>query len=280
MIKIALPNKGQLFEPCLDLLRSCGYKVQKPYKGLSYIDELNEIEFYFLRPGDIPMYVGEGIIDAGITGIDFHAEKKSTALKILDLPFGKSKLCVAALEDRVAYNIDRLNHARIATSFPEITKQFFKGNDIQIVELEGAVEISVSLGIADYIVDIVETGSTLKSAGLKIIGEPLFYSNAALFSNPDRSGIATLKNMAKRLEGRIIALNYQLIEYDVPGRIVDLACKTTPGLESPTITQLKDGDWYSVKSMIEKKDAHIIMDKLHEMGCKAILLTNIETARI
>jgi ATP phosphoribosyltransferase len=279
MIKVAVPNKGMLCEPAVELLKACGYKASKATKSLSSIDLENSIEFYFLRPSDIPMYVGKGIIDAGITGIDFCVEVSSPAVKILDLPFGASKHCAAVPVNSQYKSLDELRNLRIATSFPGIVKSYFKNPSMELVVLEGAVEISVGLGIADAVVDDVETGTTLKQAGLCILGEPLFKSNAALFAHPDRDckEIATL---VRRLEGKLLAFEYKMIEYDVPAALLNEACAMTPGIESPTVAPLQNKNWYSVKSMIKSEEVNSVMDKLLELGCKGILLFNIESARV
>ena len=201
MIKVALPNKGMLFEPTQELLKACGYKASKPYKTLTQLDTKNGIEFFFLRPSDIPMYVGRGIIDAGITGIDFNAEAKSPAVKVLDLPFGASKMCAAVPNDSPVQSLDELKDKTIATSFPNIVEGFYK-KQMDFVVLEGAVEISVSLGVADAIVDVVETGTTLKQAGLRIVGDPLFRSNAALFCNPQKTELEEVNTLASSWPSR------------------------------------------------------------------------------
>jgi ATP phosphoribosyltransferase len=280
MIKLALPNKGQLFEPAMELLRNCGYKVSKNLKSLTSTDAENNVEFYFLRPGDIPMYVGEGIIDLGITGLDFNAEKRSPAVKILDLHFGASKMCAAVPNSSGITALAQLKDLRIATSFPNITRQYFGDAPMNIVELEGAVEISVGLGIADAIVDVVETGTTLKQAGLRVIGEPLFVSSAALFSHPGRESAPELQTMVKRIEGKLVALSYMMVEYDAPAHALKEACALTPGIASPTVIPLQDPNWYSVKAMIRKSDAHRTMDQLSDLGCKGIVLFQMESARI
>ena len=198
MIKVALPNKGMLFEPTQELLKACGYKASKPYKTLTQIDSKNGIEFFFLRPSDIPMYVGRGIIDAGITGMDFNAEAKSPAVKVLDLPFGASKMCAAVPENSPVQTLEDLKTATIATSFPNIVNTFYQ-KEMDTVVLEGAVEISVSLGVADAVVDVVETGTTLKQAGLRILGEPLFRSNAALFCHPQKQDLEEVHTLVRRM---------------------------------------------------------------------------------
>jgi ATP phosphoribosyltransferase len=280
MIKVALPNKGQLFEPTMDLLAACGYKVSKSLRSLSTLDAENGVEFYFLRPGDIPMYVAKGILDAGVTGMDFVAEKGVNPTKLLDLNFGASKLCVAVPNEGAETSLRDLDArgARIATSFTHIVRDAgYKG---PLVELEGAVEISIKLGIADAIVDIVETGTTLKQAGLKIIGEPLFKSNAALYAHPGRETAEAVTVLKNRIEGRLLALEYVMVEYDAPKKVIDEACDITPGIESPTVTPLAKPEWYSVKAMIKRKGSQKIMDELSKLGCKGILLTSIESARI
>ena len=279
-MKVAVPNKGMLSEPAMDLLKSCGYKVNKNVKTLSSIDAANNVEFYFLRPSDIPMYVGKGIIDAGITGIDFCTEVLSPALKILDLPFGASKHCAAVPAGSPCQNLDELRNLRIATSFPGIVKSYFKNPEMDLVILEGAVEISVELGVADAVVDVVETGTTLKQAGLRILGEPLFKSNAALFVNPGCKNSPEIATLVRRLEGKLLALEYKMVEYDVPAELLEKACEITPGLESPTVATLHSKNWYSIKAMVKSEHVNSVMDKLMDLGCKGILLFNIESARI
>lgn len=280
MIKVALPNKGQLFEPTMEILLACGYKVNKTLKSLTSLDPDNEVEFYFLRPGDIPLYVGNGILDAGITGKDFVAERGEGPSHLLDLNYGHSRLCAAVMEDSSCRTLPEVADLVIATSFPGITQAFFKERRLKVVELEGAVEISVKLGIAQAIVDVVETGSTLKQAGLRIVGDPLFHSNAALFAHPGRETSAPVQVLKSRLEGRLVAYDYMMVEYDCPRDLLDRATAITPGIESPTIMALQKEGWFSVKSMIKKKQANRIMDELSMLGAKGILLTTLESARI
>ena len=279
MIKVALPNKGMLFEPTQELLKACGYKASKPYKTLTQIDSKNGIEFFFLRPSDIPMYVGRGIIDAGITGMDFNAEAKSPAVKVLDLPFGASKMCAAVPENSPVQTLEDLKTATIATSSPNIVNTFYQ-KEMDTVVLEGAVEISVSLGVADAVVDVVETGTTLKQAGLRILGEPLFRSNAALFCHPQKQDLEEVHTLVRRIEGKLVAQSYMMIEYDVPSELLSKACELTPGLDAPTISKLHGRDWYAVKAMVSQEEANGIMDQLWKIGCRSILLFAIKSARI
>lgn len=280
MIKVALPNKGQLFDPTMDILAACGYRVSKSLRSLSTLDADNGVEFYFLRPSDIPMYVAQGILDAGVTGMDFVAEKGVQPTKLLDLNFGASKLMAAVPVGSSLRTFDDLkkSNARIATSFVNIVRQ--NGYAGPVVELEGAVEISIKLGIADAIVDIVETGTTLKQAGLETIDEPLFRSNAALYAHPGREVQDEILTLKKRIEGKLLAMDYMMVEYDAPEAVLKAACAITPGLESPTITSLQKAGWFAVKAMVKRRESQRLMDELSKLGCKGILLTSIDSARI
>lgn len=280
MIKIALPNKGALFGPTVELLAACGYKATRAGASLSSLDPENGVEFYFLRPGDIPLYVANGMLDAGITGKDFVAEKGLDTPVVLDLHYGHSRLCAAVPVDSKVSSLDEVAGMRIATSHPVITSAYFAGRELALVQLEGAVEISVRLGIAEAVVDVVETGTTLKEAGLRIVGDPLFRSNAALYAHPNGEPAHELSTLCHRIEGKLVALEYMMVEYDVPASILATASAITPGIESPTVTPLQGEGWYSVKAMIKKREAHRIMDELSDVGCKGILLTTIESARI
>jgi ATP phosphoribosyltransferase len=280
MIKVALPNKGALFDPTVELLASCGYRVAKVGSLLSSFDSENQVEFYFLRPGDIPLYVANGILDAGITGKDFVAEKGVRQAPALELNYGHSKLRAAVPNDSPVQTLEDFAQLRIATSLPGIVRDYFAPRELDIVELEGAVEISVQLGIAQAVVDVVDTGTTLRQAGLRIVGEPLFSSNAGLFCHPYQDEARELRILRTRMEGKLVAYEYMMVEYDVPGNVLQHACDITPGLESPTITKLQREGWYAVKAMVAKREANRIMDDLSAIGCRGILLTTIESARI
>jgi len=279
MIRIALPNKGQLFDRTMELLQACGYRVNKALRSLSTLDAENEVEFFFLRPGDIPIYVANGILDAGITGKDFVAERGVSPVCVYDLNYGQSRLCAAAPAELNLTSLDQLQGKRIATSFPNLTARRFPERGA-LVELEGAVEISVRLGIADAVVDLVETGSTLRQAGLMIVGEPLFESCAALFAHPGREHDAAIVTLRNRIEGRVLAQEYLMVEYDCPSDILTVACEITPGIESPTVMSLAKPGWSSVKSMVKRRGSQQIMDQLSRLGCRGILLSALESVRI
>jgi ATP phosphoribosyltransferase len=279
MIKIALPNKGQLFEHTLQIISACGYRVSKSLRSLSAVDLDNDVEFYFLRPSDIPVYVANGILDAGITGKDFVAEAGVDVVCLYDLNYGQSRLCAAAPAGQGLTDVSQLRGKRIATSFPNLTLRHLPQPEL-IVRLEGAVEIAVKLGIADAVVDLVETGSTLLQAGLSIVGEPLFLSSAALFAHRGReqeTGLITLRN---RLEGKVLAQEYLMVEYDCPTGLLTAACEVTPGIESPTVMSLAKAGWSSVKSMVRRRESQRVMDDLARLGCRGILLSALESVRI
>jgi ATP phosphoribosyltransferase len=280
MIKVALPNKGALFEPTIELMGACGYRVGRVGSGLSSVDADNDVEFYFLRPGDIPIYIDSGILDAGITGKDFVAEKDLRPSLLVELNYGQSRLCAAVPLDSAVRTLEEVAGLRIATSLPSIVRRFFAPRELDIVQLEGAVEIAVQLGIADAVVDVVDTGGTLREAGLRVVGQPLFTSNAALFAHSGRDSLDQVQIMAGRIEGKLVAQEWLMVEYDVPVNILSRACEITPGIESPTITPLQNEGWYAVKAMVRRREAHRIMDELSRVGCKGILLTSIESARI
>ncbi|MEX2079997.1 MAG: ATP phosphoribosyltransferase [Dehalococcoidia bacterium] len=280
MIKVAVPNKGVLFEPTIDLLSSCGYLIGRSPAALIAHDSENQVEFYFLRPVDIPVYVANGILDAGITGKDFVAEKALSPDLLVDLNYGRSRLCAAVPADSPVTTLDEVASLRIATSLPAITRRFFAPRQLDIVELEGAVEISVRLGIAGAVVDTVDTGQTLAEAGLRVVGEPLFESNAAFYAQSGRESRGAVATMASRIEGKLVAQEWLMVEYDVPVTILAAACAITPGIESPTVTPLQNEGWYAVKAMVRRREAQGIMDELSRIGCKGILLTRIESARI
>jgi ATP phosphoribosyltransferase len=197
----------------------------------------------------------------------------------LDLPFGASKMCAAVPENSPVQTLEDLKTATIATSFPNIVNTFYQ-KEMDTVVLEGAVEISVSLGVADAVVDVVETGTTLKQAGLRILGEPLFRSNAALFCHPQKQDLEEVHTLVRRIEGKLVAQSYMMIEYDVPSELLSKACELTPGLDAPTISKLHGRDWYAVKAMVSQEEANGIMDQLWKIGCRSILLFAIKSARI
>ncbi len=282
MLQIAIPNKGALSEDAVQLLKEAGYKCSRYGRELIVHDAANDVDFIFLRPRDIAVYVGNGIVDLGITGRDLTMDSKADVAELLPLEFGKSRFCYAVPKNS-GLTPDQFDGLRIATSYPEIVAQDMKKRNfnVKIVKLDGAVEISVKLGVADCIADVVESGRTLVEAGLEVTGEPILYSEALLIagsadvaSNPD------VKKLIGRLRGILVARSYVMIEYDIEKSKLKNCCQITPGIESPTVSPLDNPDWVAVKAMIGKKEVNIIMDKLYAEGARGIIVTSLASCRI
>ncbi|MBC2716908.1 MAG: ATP phosphoribosyltransferase [Desulfobacteraceae bacterium] len=282
MIKIALPNKGTLSEDSVCLMTEADYACRRYNRELFVHDKKNEIDFVFLRPRDIAVYVSKGIIDIGITGRDLAHEADVVLDEVLSLGFGQSKFCYA-VPRQSSLTPDNFNGLRIATSYPHLVKKDLAKRQIQanVVKLDGAVEISVTLGVADVIADVVQSGRTLTEAGLKIVGSPILESEALVIASPNTSiDIPTIKICLERLRGIVVAREYVMVEYDAPKNLLEKFCSVTPGIESPTIAPLSKSGWVAVKAMVKQKHANKKMDELTELGAKGIIVTNIRTCRL
>jgi len=283
MLKIAVPNKGSLSEGAMTLIQKAGYKCRRSSKELYCADTVNHVEFYFLRPKDIPKYVEAGIFHFGITGRDILKDSALDLNESLALSFAKARMMYITPGDFDYKGLSDFEGKRIACSYPHLINEHLKSNGVnaEIVELSGAVEISLQLGIADFAADVVETGTTIKQAGLKMVGEPLLHSEAILVSNDEKiNSLPQAELFLKRVNGIIVARKYVMIEYDIPAKKVEAACKIAPGLESPTISQLRDTEWNAVKVMIKTSEINTTMDQLSQLGAKAIIVTDLRTCRI
>jgi len=279
MLRIAVPNKGSLSETAVEMLVEAGYAGRRDPRALTVSDPRNGVEFFYLRPRDIATYVGSGALDVGITGRDLLLDSGSAAREIQALDFGGSTFRFAAPPGTVR-ELSDLGGKRLATSYPRLVGDFLARNGItaEIVRLDGAVEVSNRLGVADAIADVVETGSTLRAQGLEIVGPVILESTAVLISaQPERQGIATLQ---RRLQGVLVARQYVLIDYDLPAELLERATAVTPGLESPTVSPLADGSWVAVRAMVPRTETNHVMDELYELGARAILVSSIHAARI
>ncbi|MGE4286779.1 MAG: ATP phosphoribosyltransferase [Phycisphaerae bacterium] len=282
MLKIAVPNKGSLSEVSIDLISKAGYKCKRYGKELSITDKANDIEFIYLRPRDIAIYVGRGILDLGITGRDLALDSKSDVSELLGLGIGTSRFFYGVPAE-LNITPDELGGKRIATSYPNIVRADLerRGIEAEVVKLDGAIEISVRLGVADAIADVVESGRTLVAAGLKTIGEPIMTSEAAVIAKSrSRLEEPPVKLFIDRLNGIIVAREYVIIEYDVQQSALEKACGITPGIESPTISPLSKAGWVAVKAMLPRKATNPAIDALVEIGAKGIIITQIQTCRI
>jgi ATP phosphoribosyltransferase len=281
MLRIAVPNKGSLSEPAADMLREAGYRVRRDAKELVVSDTDNGVELFYLRPRDIAIYVGSGTVDCGITGRDLLLDSGSAAIEVMTLGFGVSTFRYAARPGRVAAVAEISGH-RVATSYPGLVEKHLadQGVAAQVVRLDGAVETAITLGVADVIADVVETGATLRGQGLEVFGEPILRSEAVLIRRDGSEETAAVEVLRRRLAGVITARHYVMLDYDVPVALVDAACAITPGLESPTVSPLQNRDWVAVRAMVPRSQTNAIMDELYELGARAILVTDIAACRL
>lgn len=281
MLRIAVPNKGSLADASIEVLKEAGYKQRTDSRDLIMIDIDNGVEFYYLRPRDIAIYVGSGELEAGITGRDLLIDSGAHATERLSLDFGASTFRFAApiSHDWILSDIEG---KRVATAYPGLVRDYLTTLNIsaEVVRLDGAVESSIRLGVADVIADVVSTGNTLRQAGLKIFGDPILVSEAIVISRRDVEIESELEILIRRLQGVVTARRYVLLDYDVPSAFVDKACAITPGLESPTISPLQKPDWVAVRAMVLRKDTNRLMDELWSIGARGILVTDIHACRL
>ena len=281
MLKIAVPNKGSLADASAEILKEAGYRQRVDSRDLVLTDVNNGVEFYYLRPRDIALYVGSGELEAGITGRDLLIDSGAQAQEILALDFGGSTFRFAGPADK-SWKIEDLSGKRIATAYPGLVEDFLDKRSLsaQVVRLDGAVESSVRLGVADVIADVVSTGNTLRQAGLAIFGDPILQSEAILISRNSANLPSELEILLRRLQGVVTARQYVLLDYDIPKVSVNQACEITPGLESPTISPLQKEDWVAVRAMVLRKDTNRLMDELWALGARGILVTDIHACRL
>ena len=279
MLRVAVPNKGILSEAAISMLQEAGYATRRDAKELHLIDELNQVEFFYLRPKDIATYVGKGTLDAGITGLDLMLDSDSEAEIVEDLEFGASTLSLAAPAGS-GKTIRDFDGKRIATAYSSLTTDLLakQGVRAELVKLDGAVENAVILGVADAVVDVVSTGNTLRRAGLEIIGEPLMRSSAQLISSPGKKELVS--GLLRRLEGVLVARKYVIFDFDCPVELLEKASEITPGFESPTVSPLQDKNWVAVRALVLASETNQKLDQLQTLGAKAILVSEIHAARI
>jgi len=281
MLRIALPNKGQLSEPAKAMLAEAGYRGSRNPRDLVITDTANDVEFFLLRPKDIATYVGSGTLDLGITGRDMLADSGAEADELLSLGFAPSTFRLAAPAGVAATPAD-LQGCRIATSYPVLLMDYLAGIgvDAAVVALDGAVENAVRLGVADAVADVVDTGTTLRQAGLHVIGDPILNSEAVLIRRRGATPSLGADVFLRRLQGVLTARSYVLVDYDIPLDRVEEACELTPGLESPTVSPLHEEGWAAVRAVVPKAEVHRVMDRLADIGGRGILVTAISACRL
>ncbi|MFI7577029.1 ATP phosphoribosyltransferase [Micromonospora sp. NPDC049497] len=281
MLRVAVPNKGALAEKAAQMLREAGYRQRTDPKDLVCRDEPNDIEFFYLRPKDIATYVGSGDLDVGITGRDLLIDSGAPAEEVVDLDFGRATFRFAARPEDIA-SVQELGGHRIATAYPGLVERRLAELDVKadVIRLDGAVENAIRLGVADVVADVVETGTTLRQAGLVVFGDPLLRSSAVLVRRTGAPTRPQAEQLLRRLHGVLVARRYVMLAYDVPAGLLDRASSLTPGIESPTVSPLHREGWVAVQAMVLSDDVHRIMDELYELGARAILVTNIHACRL
>ncbi len=281
MLRVAVPNKGSLSEQAGEMLHEAGYRRRKDSRELILLDQENRAELFFLRPRDIATYVGSGRLDVGITGRDLLLDSGAPAEEILELGFGESTFHYAAKPD-TARDVRDLAGLRVATSYAGVVGKHLAeaGVDAKVVRLDGAVETAIQLGVADAIADVVSTGTTLRRAGLEIIGEPILRSQAVLIRRAGAASEPAVEQLVRRLQGVLVARAYVMMEYDIRAERVEEAVALTPGMESPTVSPLHNEGWVAVRSMVLRSDAQRVMDDLWQIGARAILVTAIHACRL
>lgn len=281
MLRVAVPNKGSLAGPAVEILREAGYRQRRDERDLVITDPSNEVEFFYLRPRDIAVYVGAGTLDVGLTGRDLVLDSRAPVTERLTLGFGASVFRLAAPVGRFS-SPEELDGLRVATSYSAIVEDYFKAKAIGalVTRLDGAVETAVRLGVADAIADVVSTGNTLRQAGLETLGEPLLTSEAVLVTRNDAADTAGFAVFIRRLQGVLVARAYVMMDYDIRVEEVDRAVAVTPGIESPTVSPLHREGWVAVRAMVPRDRAQQVMDELWQLGARGTLVTDILACRL
>ena len=281
MLKIAVPNKGSLAEAAATMLRSAGYRQRTDSKDLTLVDSVHDVEFYYLRPRDIAVYVGEGHLDVGITGRDMLLDSGARATEILPLGFGGSRFRFAAPAGR-SHDVAALAGKRIATSYPGLLGRWLgeHGIEANLVKLDGAVESAIRLGVADVVADVVDTGTTLQRAGLEVFGEPICASEAILIRRDEDTEPEGLASLRTRLESVLVAQNYLMMDYNVAEPDLEATTALASGVNGPTVSRLAEPGWMAVRVLVPRRGAHLLMDRLFEAGARGIILTELSAVRL
>ena len=281
MLRVAVPNKGALSAAAAEMLSEAGYQQRHEAKDLTVLDLNNDVEFFFLRPKDIAIYVGSGDLDLGITGRDLALDSGAKVTERLGLGFGRSTFRYAAPAGP-EWTVADLAGKRLATSYSRLVRDDLARHGIsaEVIRLDGAVEISVQLGVADAIADVVESGRSLRQHNLVAFGDPICKSEAVLIEGDGSPDEGAKAQLAARLQGVVVGQNYLMIDYDCPKALLDDAIKVTPGLESPTVAALADPNWVAVRAMVARKEANKVMDELAGIGAKAVVAFDIRSCRL
>ncbi|MET7451360.1 ATP phosphoribosyltransferase [Streptomyces sp. NPDC005574] len=281
MLRIAVPNKGSLSQPAMEILREAGYRQRDDSKQLALVDPVNEVEFFYLRPRDIAVYVSAGRLDLGVSGRDLLIDSAAAAEETLSLGFARSTFRFAA-RPGTATCVEDFDGLTIATSYEGIVAKHLAqaGVSASVVHLDGAVENAIQLGVAQIVADVVETGASLRNVGLEVVGEPIMTSEAVVVRRAGTAISPPAQRFLRRLKGVLVARSYVMMDYHCPAEHLNEAMALTPGLESPTISPLRTGVHVAVRAMVPTSDAQHVMDALYTLGARAILTTAIHACRL
>lgn len=281
MLRVAVPNKGTLSAPATEMLLEAGYRQRPDARDLTVLDPENDVEFFFLRPKDIAIYVGSGELDLGITGRDLASDTVDGVSELVELGFGHSTFRYAA-PIGTDWTVAALDGKRVASAYPHLVRADLqrRGVTAEVIRLDGAVEISIQLGLADAIADVVGSGRTLRQNGLTAFGDVILSSQAVLIARAGAEVSPAARQLANRLQGVVFANQYLMLDYDCPKRLLDAAVEITPGLESPTVSPMADPEWVAVRAMVKRSVSNRVMDELAALGAKAILASDIRSCRL
>ena len=281
LLRIAVPNKGALAEPAAAMLRAAGYRQRTDPKDLTLIDADHGVEFYYLRPRDIAAYIGRGDLDLGITGRDMLLDSGAQATEIMQLGFAGSRFRFAAVGGS-RMTVADLQGKRIATSFPGLLDAYLteQGIEADLVKLDGAVESAIRLGVADVVADVVDTGTTLRRAGLEMLDGAICTSEAVLIQRTGTDLPEGAEALETRLNSVLVAQNFLMMDYNVAEADLSATTDLAPGVEGPTVSKLHKEGWCAVRVLVPRKGAHLLMDRLYDAGARGILLTELTACRL
>ena len=281
-LRIAIPSKGRLRDRSVELLTRAGVQMRPEGRRLHSVCNETGIAVIFAHTQDIPALVAEGVVELGITGSDLVLEKNVAVEQHRKLGFGHCRLSVAVHVDAAYRRPADLGGKRVGTKFPRLAREFFAdqgAHDVHMIEIQGAVEGMVPLGLVDAIVEIVETGTSLAENDLRELAE-ILRAETVLIGTRERRDVSARDRLLRRIDGVLVAARYSLLEYNCPTEAVARASAITPGFSAPTLQQTSNPAWMAVKVLVEKSEIQSVIDQLEEIGCVAILETELRHARL
>ena len=277
-MRIAVPNKGRLHEPSVDLLERAGLHIESAADRKLYADTVDpDVSVLFARAADIPEYVWDGAAAVGITGRDQVVESGRDLVELVDLEFGRCRLVLAAPEDGDIADPADIAGGSVATEFPRITRQYLEreGIDAEVVEVTGATELTPHVEMADAIVDITSTGTTLRMNRLAIVDDVL-ESSVRLYAHPDYADDPKVEQLVTAFESVLAAENKRYVMMNVPRERLDDVREVIPGLGGPTVMDVAGDDHVAVHVVVDERDVFEVVNDLKDVGASGILVTEIE----